>query len=50
MEGNKYNYVYIWFMEVGSETRPLLPDVGLKFERADDYMDVLSFYERQKDN
>ena len=27
-------------MTYGSETRPLLVDVGLKFERADDYMDV----------
>ena len=36
-------------MTYGSETRPLLVDVGLKFERADadDEMDVCYLNERQ---
>ena len=32
----------------GNETRLLLVDVGLKFERADDKMEVWHFHERQK--
>ena len=37
-------------MTYGSETRPLLVDVGLKFERAEmQMMDVWHFIERQKD-
>ena len=33
----------------GSETRPLLVDVGLKFERAEMQMDVWYLIEKQKD-
>ena len=37
-------------MTYGSDTRHLLVDVGLNFERdADDKMDVWRFHERQKD-
>ena len=36
-------------MTYGSETRPLLIDVGLKFERAEIQMDVWCLHERQKD-
>ena len=36
-------------MTYGSETRPLLVNVGLKFERAEMQMDVWYLIERQKD-
>ena len=36
-------------MIYGNETRRLLADVGLKFERADDKMDVWRFHEEHKD-
>ena len=36
-------------MTYGSETIPFLCDVGLKFERADDWMDVSYLHERRKD-
>ena len=36
-------------MTYRSETMPLLADVGLKFERADDKMEVWCFHERGKD-
>ena len=36
-------------MTYENETRPLLADVGLKFERAEMQMDVWCFHERQKD-
>ena len=35
-------------MIFGNETRLLLVDVWLKFERADDKMEVWHFHERQK--
>ena len=36
-------------MTYGNETRPLLVDVGLKFERAEMQMNVWYLIERQKD-
>ena len=35
-------------MTYGSETMPLLVDVGLKFKRAEMQMDVWCLHERQK--
>ena len=35
-------------MIYGSETMPLLADIGRKFERAEMQMDVCRFHERQK--
>ena len=37
-------------MTYGSKTRPLLGDVGLKFERAEMQMDVWYLHERQMKN
>ena len=49
MKAQVYAYCLRSSMTYGSETRPFLVDVGLKFEIADMQMDVWCFHERQKD-
>ena len=49
MKGRVYGSCVRSSMTYGSETRPLLADVGLKFERAEMQMDVWCFLKRQKD-
>ena len=49
MKGRVYASCVRSSLTYGSETRPLLVDVGLKFERAEMQMDVWYLIERQKD-
>ena len=49
MKGRVYASCVRSSMTYGSETRPMLVDVGLKFERAEMQMDVWYLIERQKD-
>ena len=48
MKGRVYASCVRSSMTYGSETRPLIVDVGLKFERAEMQMDVWYLIERQK--
>ena len=49
MKGRVYASCVRSSITYGSETRPLLVDVGLKFERSEMQMDVWYLIERQKD-
>ena len=48
MKGKVYASCVRSSMTYGNETRLLLVDVGLNFEREDDKMEVWRFHERQK--